>query len=47
MKQSPASAVKLRPFVTLNRATGLKQHLGRSGCPVAAAAPTWIKGRKE
>ena len=39
MKQSPASAVKLRSFVTLNRAARLKQHMGRSGYPVATADP--------
>ena len=39
MKQSPASAVKLRSFVTLNRAVRLKQHMGRSGYPVATAGP--------
>lgn len=38
MKQSPASAVKLRSFVTLNRAARLKQHMGRSGYHSVATA---------
>lgn len=42
MKQSHVSGTKLRPFVTLNRSTGLKAHLGRSGRPDVAAVPAWI-----
>lgn len=42
MKQSSASAIKLEPFATLNGAARLKQHMDRSGFPVATATLTLI-----